>query len=85
MTFSLEYSSHISQILLKISPGCSIRVFDFFGIAIGTDSGYTQAPVPVTNSGYDKDLEWAISVGLAERDGNIIQFSPDFERMATCS
>ena len=34
-------------------------------------------------TGYDKDLEWAISVGLAERDGNIIQFSPDFERMAT--
>lgn len=31
----------------------------------------------------DKDLQWAISVGLATRDGNIIQFSPEFERIAT--
>ncbi len=31
----------------------------------------------------DEDLQWAISVGLATRDGNIIQFTPEFERMAT--
>ena len=47
---------------------------------------FEKKSIPLTwgdYTGYDKDLEWAISVGLAERDGNIIQFSPDFERMAT--
>ena len=34
-------------------------------------------------SSYDEDLQWAISVGLVSREGNIIQFSPYFERMAT--
>lgn len=32
---------------------------------------------------YDEDLEWAIGVGLIQREGNIIQFLPDLERMAT--
>jgi len=31
----------------------------------------------------DRDLEWAIENGLANRDGNIIQFSPEFERFAS--
>lgn len=30
----------------------------------------------------DQDLQWAIDKGLATRDGNIIQFSADVERMA---
>lgn len=34
-------------------------------------------------SKYDDDLEWAVSVGLIQREGNIIQFSHDMERMAT--
>ena len=34
-------------------------------------------------SKYDEDLQWAINVGLASREGNIIRFSTDFERMAT--
>ena len=34
-------------------------------------------------SEYEEDLEWAISVGLIQREGNIIQFSQDMERMAT--
>ena len=32
---------------------------------------------------YDKDLQLAIDLGYVSRDGNIIQFSPDLERMAT--
>ena len=32
---------------------------------------------------YDEDLEWAIGVGLIQREGNIIQFLPDLERMGT--
>lgn len=31
---------------------------------------------------YDADLEWAVRVGLVSRNGNIIQFSEDMERMA---
>lgn len=34
-------------------------------------------------SGYDEDLQWAIKVGLITREGNIIQFSQEFERIAT--
>ena len=34
-------------------------------------------------SDYDEDLEEAISAGLVSREGNIIQFTPDLERMAT--
>ena len=34
-------------------------------------------------SDYDKDLQLAIELGYVSRDGNIIQFSPDLERMAT--
>lgn len=34
-------------------------------------------------SKYDGDLEWAIDVGLIRREGNIIQFLQDIERMAT--
>lgn len=33
--------------------------------------------------GYDDDLESAIKQGFASRDGDIIQFSPEFERMAS--
>ena len=32
---------------------------------------------------YDENLQEAISAGLVSREGNIIQFSPYFERMAT--
>lgn len=32
---------------------------------------------------YDKDLQLAIDLGYVSRDGNIIQFSSDLERMAT--
>jgi hypothetical protein len=35
------------------------------------------------NSDYDKDLQLAIDLGYVSRDGNIIQFSSDLERMAT--
>ena len=34
-------------------------------------------------SGYDKDLQEAVSAGLVSREGNIIQFSSDLERMVT--
>lgn len=34
-------------------------------------------------SNYDEDIEEAISAGLVSREGNIIQFTPDLERMAT--
>lgn len=34
-------------------------------------------------SGYDKDLQLAIELGYVSRDGNILQFLPDLERMAT--
>lgn len=34
-------------------------------------------------SGYDKDLQEAVSAGLVSREGNIIQFSSDLERMLT--
>jgi len=32
-------------------------------------------------SGYDEDLQWAINVGLITREGNIIQFSTEVERI----
>ena len=31
----------------------------------------------------ERDLEWAVQNGLANRDGNVIQFSPEFERIAS--
>ena len=34
-------------------------------------------------SGYDEDLQEAVSAGLVSREGNIIQFSSDLERMVT--
>ena len=34
-------------------------------------------------SDYDEDLQEAVSAGLVSREGNIIQFTPDLERMAT--
>lgn len=34
-------------------------------------------------SNYDKDLQWAIDAGLVTREGNIIQLSPEVERIAS--
>ena len=34
-------------------------------------------------SGYDEDLQEAVSAGLVSREGNIIQFSSELERMVT--
>ena len=34
-------------------------------------------------SDYDEDLQEAVSAGLVSREGNIIQFSSDLERMVT--
>lgn len=62
-----------------------LRCRDVLGTGRCSYDDFIDATMKAMYSSYqngDKDLQWAIDKGLATREGNIIQFSADVERMA---
>ena len=62
-----------------------LRCRDVLGTGRCSYDDFIDATMKAMYSDYqkgDQDLQWAIDNGLATREGNIIQFSDDVERMA---